>query len=74
MKQAFGEFHKYHEMTINVRFCLSYGCFKLDFNIGYYFNRKRNVVTNIVMTLHVHAKKLPNVWSYDFYDSMLSTE
>ena len=36
--------------------------------------RKSNVVTEVVMTLHVRAKMLCNVWSYDFYDMTLSIE
>ena len=39
-----------------------------------FFNRERNVVTDVVMALQVRAKMLCNVWSYDFYDMTLSTE
>ena len=38
------------------------------------FNRKRHVVMDVVMTLHVRAKVLCNVWSRHFYDMTLSTE
>ena len=64
-------------MTTSVRFCLPYDSFKLDFIAflsGHYFNKKRKVVMDFVMTLHVCAKMLCNVWLYDFYDMTLSTE
>ena len=61
-------------MTTCVRFCLSYERFKLDFIVF-----KVNIIsiennTDVVMALHVRAKMLCNVWSYDFYDMTLSTE
>ena len=56
-------------MTTSVRFCLSYDHFKLDFIVF-----KVDIVTDVVMTLPVRAKMLCNVWSYDFYDTTLSTE
>ena len=59
-----------YEMTSSVRFCLSYDRFKPDFIVfkvdRHYFNRKRIAVTDVVTALHVRAKMLCNVWSYDF--------
>ena len=65
-----------YEMTTSVKFCLSYDRFKLDFivfkvNI---ISIENTLVTDAVMTLHVRAKMLCNLWSYDFYDTTLSTE
>ena len=63
-------------MTMSVRFWSPYGRFKLDF-IAFkveIVSVKRIVVTDVVMTLHVRAKMLCNVWPYDFYYMTLSTE
>ena len=38
------------------------------------FKRKRNVVTDGIMTLRVSNQVLCNVWSYDFYDMTLAIE
>ena len=46
----------------------------LSFLTGHYFNRKGNIVTDVVMTLHECTKMLFNMWSYNFYDMTLSTE
>ena len=51
-----------YEMTMSVRFCLPYDRFKLGF-IVFKVDITRNVVTDVVMTLHVRAKMLCNVWS-----------
>ena len=46
-------------MTMSARFCLSYDRINwiLSFLNGYYFNRKRNVVTVVVMTCYMYAPK-----------------
>ena len=60
-------------MTMSVRFRLSYDRFKRDFivfKVDIFMitsKAKRNVITDVVMTLHVLAKMLCNVCSYDFY-------
>ena len=49
-KQAFGDFH-FHEMTTNIRFCLSYDSLKLDFiafKINIISSRKHIVDINVV--------------------------
>ena len=51
-----------YEMTMSVRFCLPYDRFKLDF-IVFKVDNTHKVVTDVVMTLHVRAKMLCNVWS-----------
>ena len=40
----------------------------------HYFNRKNNVVTDVIMMLCASNQVLCNMWSYDFYDMALSTE
>ena len=60
-------------MTTRVRFCLSFDCFKRDF-IASYFNRKHNVVTEGIMMLRASSEVLCHVWTYIFYNMMLSTE
>ena len=49
-------------MTTSVRFCLLYDRFKLDF-VVFKVDNTRNVVSDVVMTLHVRAKMLCNVRS-----------
>ena len=65
-------------MTTSVRFCLRYDCFKLDFIVFKVdiisIENNQSVVTDVVMTLHVRAKMLCNVWSYDDSDMPLSTK
>ena len=39
-----------------------------------FINRKHNVVTDGIITLHAINQVLCNVWSYHFYDIMLSAE
>ena len=61
----------------SVRFGLSYDPLKqdfIDFKMHIISVRKHIVDMHIVMTLHVHAKVLLHIWSYDFYDMTLSTE
>ena len=60
-------------MTISVRLCLSYDRFKLAFIV---FKVDIISIENATLsrTLHVRAKMLRNVWSYNFYEMMLSAE
>ena len=63
-----------YEMTMSVRFCLSYDtlqlyfiAFKMD-NIS----RKNTLVSGALsMTLRLRPKVLLHVWSYDFYDDVI---
>ena len=49
-----------YEMTMSVRFCLPYDCFELNF-IVFKVDIAHNVVTDVIMMLHVRAKMLRNV-------------
>ena len=64
-------------MNMDLRLCLSYNPFKLDF-IAFKMNiiSIKNILLTLTlsMTLRVRAKALLRVWSYDFYDTTLSTE
>ena len=69
-----------YEMTTSVRFCLSYAPLKLDFyrlkNGQWAIFQEENALfaRRLSITLRVRAKVLLHVWSYDFYDTTLSTE
>ena len=70
MKRASGEFHKFYMNDHK-----SYDRLKWDFmtfkiNI---ISRRKHIVM-LSMTLRKRAKVLLHVWSYDFYDTTLSTE
>ena len=63
-------------MTTSLRFCLSYDWLKWDFNA-----LKVDIISveNITLSRTVHGvpasyQMLCNVWSYDFYDMMLTAE
>ena len=61
-------------MTTNVRFCLSYDCFKWGFiALKDDISSIENNVTDGIMTLHASNQVLCNVVLH-FYDMTLSTE
>ena len=71
------EIYETNEMTTSVRFYLSHDPLKWDFiasKMGNILRRKRIADTDVVMTLRLRAKVSLHVWSYDFYDTTLSTE
>ena len=62
-------------MTTRVKFCLLYDPLKMIFyrlQNEHYFNKNRIVDTTLSVTLRVRSKMLLHLWSYDFYDTMLS--
>ena len=64
-------------MTISVGFYLSYDPLKRNFISieRIFFQYENTLLTRMLsITLHVYAKVLLHVWSYDFYDTTLSTE
>ena len=64
-------------MTTSVRFCLSYDPLKLDVIALKWtlFQEENALLTRTLpMTLRLRAKVLLHVWSYNFYDTALSTE
>ena len=65
-----------YKMTTSVRFFLSYDPCKLDFIGVKLGNISENALLTrtLSMTLRLRAKMLLHVWSYDFYDTTLSTE
>ena len=66
-----------YEMTTSVRFCLSYVPLKWDFfafKMIIISIRNALLTRTLSMTLCLRAKVLLHVWSYDFYDMMISTE
>ena len=59
-----------YKMTMSARFYLSYNFIK-----KYFIPFKMNVISrSLSVTLHIRAKMLLHVRSYDCYDSTLSTE
>ena len=63
-----------YEMSMSVRFCLSYDHFKMNFisyKVGNCSTENAWLTWNVVVTLLVPAKVLCNVWSYNFYDMTL---
>ena len=70
-KRDFGEFHELHMKWPRViwSFQNEFHCLEL----WRVFNRKCMVDMDVVMTLLVPTKVLLHVWSYDIYDTTLST-
>ena len=65
------------KMTMSVRFCLSYDPLKWDFiafKMIFISTGNALLTQTLSMALRLRAKVLLHVWSYDFYDMMLSTE
>ena len=65
-------------MTMSVTFCLSYDPLKWDFiafKMGNISRRKRIVDMDVVSDVtSTYIRVLLQVWSYDCYDTTLSTE
>ena len=77
MKRAFGEFHKIiwndHECKILfIVWPFLMGFYRLQKEHFYYENAL--LTRTLSMTLRKRAKVSLHVWSYDFYDTTLSTE
>ena len=74
---TFVNFHIY-EIAKRVRFCLSYDPLKMEFyrlKNKYHLNKKTHwLPRSLSMTLHIRAKLLLHVLSYDSFERMLSTE
>ena len=67
-------FVNFNKMATGVRFCSSYGPFKLDF-VTFKMNTVDILLTlTLSMTLCLCAKVLLHVWSYNFDDTTLSIE
>ena len=63
-------------MTTSVIFCLSYDPLKSDviaFKLDNISEENALLTRKLSMTLLLRAKVLLHVWSYDFYDTLLST-
>ena len=63
-------------MAMSVQFCLSYDALNRIFRAlkKANFNRKHNLVTNDIITLHASNQVLRKVWSWpdmDFHDMIL---
>ena len=66
-----------YKMAMSVRFCLSYDPLQWDFiafKLSFISIFIALLTRTLSMTLHVRAKVLLHVWSYDFYDTTLPTE
>ena len=78
MKLAFGEFYNFfYEMIRNVRLCLSYCSLKWDsiaFKVNVISTRKHIVDMDVFNDVTCAHQVLLYVWSYEFYDTILSTE
>ena len=64
-------------MTMSVRFCLSYDCFKWDFialKVDIIAIENLSLSRDGIMTLRASNQVLCNVWSYDFHDMTLAYE
>ena len=64
-------------MIMSVRFCLSYDPLQWDFiafKLNFISKENALLTQTFSMMLCLRAKVLLHVWSYDFYDTMLSTQ